>query len=69
MVVDTALESTGAKFHHVPTPDLPHLMLVEPMAWYALVAEGTVENHLCACRNPSLEVKHCLDAVVIVAFF
>jgi len=48
MVVDTALESTGAKFHHVPTPDLPHLMLVEPMAWYALVAEGTVESHLCA---------------------
>ena len=48
MVVGMALESTGAKFHHVPTPDLPHLMLVEPMAWYALVAEGTVESHLCA---------------------
>ena len=44
-------------------------MLVEHMAWYALVAVGTVESHLCACLIPSLEVKRCLGAVVSVIFF
>ena len=48
MVVGMALESTGAKSPHAPTPDLSHLTPVEPMTFHKIDAEKIVDDHPCS---------------------